>query len=123
MLIVLTIIGWFLLVNQNQTNKIMLNEKQILITEQTKKENLIDSKGYKIENPKVIIYPYDISPLTALVIFEAKDEVMPKVTIEGKDRQTTITHTFQKKTITIKTKQFPKDFILPASVKADKTKL
>lgn len=102
------------------------------------------------ENPRVILNPYEISPLTALVIFETKDVTSPTITIEGKDESTTITKTFtpskkhilpiyglyantnntvtltvngQTKTINIQTEALPEDFTLPTSVSANKEKL
>ncbi len=61
---------------------------------QNEKEKQINAEGYTIENPKVILNPYGNSPLTALIIFETSDLTSPTVTIKGKDKNTTITHTF-----------------------------
>lgn len=55
---------------------------------------LNDSEKYTAENPKVILNPYSISPLSALIIFETKDLTTPTLTIKGKDEQTTIQNTF-----------------------------
>ena len=121
-----------------------------LVMKQEKIEKEFKSEGYTIDNPNVILNPYDISPLTALVIFETDEEVEPTVIINGKDENTTFTNTFESnkvhylpiyglypdynneitikygdvsKTIYIKTDKLPDDFILPTSVISDKSKL
>jgi hypothetical protein len=68
-------------------------------------ENIIDSQnelqadfksyGYTLENPNIILNPYEISPLTALIIFETNEEEKVTITIEGKTKETTITNTFE----------------------------
>ena len=65
-----------------------------LITSQSKKEEDFEVTGYTIEQPNIILNPYGNSPLTALVLFETEELVNPKVTIVGKDENTTFTHTF-----------------------------
>ena len=39
--------------------------------------------GYTLENPNLIINPYDISPLTALIIFETEKEEEVTLIIKG----------------------------------------
>ena len=124
--------------------------KENLTLSQEKIENYFKSSGYTIDNPNIILNPYAISPLTALVIFETEEEVEPTVIINGKDENTTFTNTFEtnkihylpiyglypdynneiiikhgdvSKTIYIKTDKLPDDFILPTSVISDKSKL
>jgi len=128
-----------------------VNEKEDLISIQyhLEKEFLNDTE-YTFEDPKVILDPYDISPLTALIIFETKDLTTPTVTIKGKDKNTTFTNTFkpakkhilpiyglyadyenkvtitingESKIINIKTEKLPEDFVLPTLVEADKNSL
>ena len=121
-----------------------------LVMEQAEIEKSFESTGYTIDNPNVILNPYEISPLTALVIFETEEEVKPTVIINGKDEKTTFTNTFESntvhylpiyglypdynneitikygdvsKTIYIKTDKIPDDFILPTNVVSDKSKL
>lgn len=148
-LIIVAVAAYFILNNISSNN----NEISIttsLVDKQAKLEKDFKSSGYTLEDPNIIVNPYDISPLTALVVFETKDAVAPTVTIEGKDELSTFTHTFEKtkthylpiyglyadsdnkvtiscgdtqKTITIKTDALPDDFILPESVTADKDKL
>lgn len=80
--------------NQRYENKKEVHVITSLTEEQYQKEKKFKTKGYTIENPNVIVDPYGISPLTALVLFETEDKVSPKVTITGKDELTTYTHTF-----------------------------
>ena len=125
-------------------NVVSLMEKQI------QDENKLKISGYTLDDPNVVLNPYEISPLTALVIFETDEEVSPEVTIHGDSDLTTYTHTFTKgtehylpiyglyagrenkvtikcgdkeKELTIKTDELPDDFILPTSVKKDESKL
>ena len=121
-----------------------------LVMEQSEIEKKFESNGYTIDNPNVILNPYEISPLTALVIFETDEKVKPTVIINGKDENTTFTNTFESntvhylpiyglypdynneiiikygdisKTIYIKTDKLPDDFILPTNVVSNKSKL
>ena len=125
-------------------NVVSLMEKQI------QDENKLEISGYTLDDPNVVLNPYEISPLTALVMFETDEEVSPEVTIHGDSDLTTYTHTFAKgtehylpiyglyagrenkvtikcgdeeKELTIKTDELPDDFILPTSVKKDESKL
>ena len=118
--------------------------EDILVTQNKKELSILsDSGSYTAENPKIILNPYDISPLTALLIFETKDLTAPTITVVGKDEKTTITNTFMpsKKhilpiyglyantnnevrltvngvttTLSIKTEKLPDDFVLPTKV-------
>ena len=109
-----------------------------------------DSKKYTSEEPLVVLNPYGISPLTALIIFETPDLTTPGVTIVGKDSSTTIKNTFKpgkvhylpvyglypdkeneviltvngvSKTIKIQTEKLPENFDLPTTVEADRASL
>ena len=121
-----------------------------LIDKQTKLEDDLESEGYTLDKPNVILNPYGNSPLSALVIFETKVAEEVKVTIEGKDELSTYTHTFDKekvhylpiyglyagveneviisagdkeKVLKIKTDDLPDDFIVPISVFKDESEL
>ncbi len=128
-----------------------VDEVKDLIEIQNKLEkNFLNDTDYSFEEPNVIINPYGVSPLTALIIFETKDLTTPTVTIHGKDENTTITNTFKpnkkhilpiyglypnydnkvtitingnENTINIKTDKLPEDFILPTKVEASKDSL
>ena len=119
-----------------------------LVEKQNEKD--YNTEGYTIDNPNVVLNPYDISPLSALVLFETEQEETVKVTIKGKDTLTTYTHTFEatkkhflpiyglyadkenevvisygnvSKTIKIKTDKLPEDMPLPTSVVKEASKL
>ena len=121
-----------------------------LIDKQTKLEDDLESEGYTLDKPNVILNPYGNSPLSALVIFETEASEEVKVTIEGKDELSTYTHTFDKekvhylpiyglyagveneviisagdkeKVLKIKTDDLPDDFIVPTSVFKDESRL
>ena len=144
------IVATIFILNSLSTNKKEVDIKISLVENQSNLEKEFKSEGYTIDNPNIIVNPYEISPLTALIIFETDEEIAPIVTIVGKDDNTTFTHKFDrdtvhylpiyglyagqeneviieygdiKKTFKIKTEELPKDFIMPTSVEADKTKL
>ena len=91
MLIVFSLVGYHV-VSANER----INETEDIIVEQNHQENYYSSYGYTIDNPHIILNPYQISPLTALILFETGDEVSITVTVEGKDLNTTYQNTFFK---------------------------
>ena len=148
--IIILTIPLFILVQNNLENSDEITAKESLITYQSNLEEKFKIDGYTIDNPNIILDPYDASPLTALVLFETNDEVEPTITILGKDELTTYTYKSKKsnkhylpiyglyadyentiiieygdirKEFTIKTNPLPDNFILPTSIKADKEKL
>ncbi len=148
--IIILTIPLFILVQNNLENSDEIIVKESLITYQSNLEEKFKIDGYTIDNPNIILDPYDASPLTALVLFETNDEVDPTITVVGKDELTTYTYKSKKsnkhylpiyglyadyentiiieygnarKEITIKTNPLPDNFILPTSIKADKEKL
>lgn len=94
-IIILIILFVLIILNSKSTNKKLLKDTKSLVTLQSEYEKDFKTNGYKIENPNIIIDPYKSSPLTALILFETKNDVTPKVTVVGKDKNTTITHTFR----------------------------
>lgn len=122
-----------------------------LIAKQEKLENkFLEKTNYTMEHPNIILDPYDISPLTALVIFETSDLTAPEVTVKGKDENTTFTKTFtpskkhilpiyglypdtnnevtiecngKKNVFYIKTDPLPENFALPTKVVSNKEEL
>ncbi len=121
-----------------------------LITRQQDLEKDYQAKGYSLDNPKVVVNPYDISPLTALVMFETDKSEKVTVTVRGKDTLSTFTKTFEEtkehyipvyglypdeentvilevgnkqKELKIKTEKLPEDFILPTKVTKEEDKL
>ena len=97
-IIVLIILGSIFYSYNNLTGKSKIDLTASLVTKQNEIEKTIKTNGYTIDNPKVLLDPYDASPLTALILFETEEEVSPKVTIEGKDKLTTIETEFAKNT-------------------------
>ena len=97
--ILMIIIGILLLslniINEKYSNSKEITMEKSLIT----KQSLLEKKfklGPSIQKPNIIIDPYKNSPLTALILFKTKTKVKPKITIIGKDKQTTYTNTFEK---------------------------
>ena len=97
-IIVLMILGSIFYSYNNLKGKNGIDLTASLVTKQNEIENTIKINGYTIDNPKVLLDPYDASPLTALILFETEEEVSPKITIEGKDKLTTIETEFAKNT-------------------------
>ena len=79
---------------KNNANEEEVAISESLITSQYNKEQEFKVEGYTIDEPNVILNPYGNSPLTALILFETEIEVSPKVTIVGKDENTTFTQEF-----------------------------
>lgn len=138
------------ILNQKATNHNELTEKVSMVDSEYEIEKKFKVNGYTLDNPNIILNPYGNSPLTALVLFETEQELDVKVTITGKDKLTTYTHTFSKakehylpiyglyadsnnkiiiecgnnkKEIYIQTEKLPENMILPTSIKANKSKL
>ena len=149
-IIFIGIIITLLVLNNLSTAKEELIITKSLRSQQQELEKGFKSKGYTLENPNIIVDPYNNSPLTALVIFETEENLSPSVTIEGEDELTTYTHEFEqekihylpiyglypdkentviiecgdeKQEIKIKTDPLPEDFILPTSVEKEESKL
>lgn len=147
----LIVVNVFLLyIDNKNVNTKKVKEVSSLIEQQEKLQNKFKIDGYTFENPNVILNPYGTSPLTALVLFKTEKMEEIKVTIEGKDENTTFTHSFskakehylpiyglyagtqnkviieigeEKKELTIKTDKLPDNMVLPESVNAVKDKL
>lgn len=138
------------ILNQKATNHNELTEKVSMVDSEYEIEKKFKVNGYTLDNPNIILNPYGNSPLTALVLFETEQKLDVKVTITGKDKLTTYTHTFSKtkehylpiyglyadsnnkiiiecgnnkKEIYIQTEKLPENMILPTSIKANKSKL
>lgn len=139
------VVGYFFVTGGEK----VLEKKDILVY-QSELENKFTSYGYTIDEPNIILNPYEISPLTALVMFETSDYVSPMVTIVGKSEKTTYTHTFKEskthyleilglypdynneviisygdvsKKIYIQTGKLPDNFVMPSSIYKDEDKL
>lgn len=73
-----------------------INETEDIITYQKNQEKYLIHYNFTIDNPNIILNPYDISPLSAIIIFETEEEEAITVTIKGKDTNSTYTNTFNK---------------------------
>ena len=121
-----------------------------LIDKQESQQKAIIAKGYTVDEPNIIVDPYGISPLTALIAFETPEKTAPTVIIKGEDEPSTFSHTFNENTthylpvyglyagrdndvqvmvgertidLKIKTTDLPKDMPIPSEIKAQKDKL
>lgn len=124
--------------------------EDLLAIQNNLEEKFKESNNYTFEEPNIIVNPYGISPLTALIIFETKDLTTPTITIIGKDEKTTYTHTFtpgkkhylpvyglyadtentiilnvnnKKNTLKIKTDPLPENFVLPTKIEKNEKEL
>lgn len=149
-IILILIVGCLLVFNNLSTNNKEVKVVSSLIEKESKLEEDFPTELKDIDNVDVIVNPYEISPLTALIIFKTEMSVSPKVTIEGDDELTTYEYTFDEgtehylpiyglypdrdntvvveygdvsKEFTITTEALPDDFILPTSVDANKDEL
>lgn len=72
-----------------------INTTKSLIAKQNElASDYIISDDNTFDNPKVVLDPYDISPLTALIMFKTNDSTVVTITVPGKDDKTTISNTF-----------------------------
>ncbi|MEE3343348.1 MAG: aryl-sulfate sulfotransferase [Bacilli bacterium] len=98
--ITMIIVGIFLLalniMNLKYNNNKPVKIEKSLITKQEELEKKFQTNKYTIKKPKIILNPYNNSPLTALILFKTKNKVTPKITIKGKDDLTTYNHKFKK---------------------------
>lgn len=93
LLIAISIIGYSL-VSANEEVPEIKDE----LTVQTELEKYLTPYGYTFDNPNLILDPYGISPLTALLLFETEEEQAVTITIEGKDANSTYSNTFESTT-------------------------
>ncbi|MFK5883306.1 MAG: aryl-sulfate sulfotransferase, partial [Candidatus Izemoplasma sp.] len=87
-LILFLIIGLSTKESTNVSYSATLLEEQIIIEEYLSDSSII----YSIEEPYIIVNPYKISPLTALVIFTTDLEVSIEVTVHGKTTEADIVY-------------------------------
>ena len=140
----------FVALDSFSQNKEEVDNVVSMLDDQIEKEKNLKAQGYTLESPNVVLNPYGNSPLTALVMFTTDEETEVEVTIKGKDKNSTFTHTFESakehylpiyglyankenevilkvgeesKTLKIKTEALPDNMALPTSVTAKKDKL
>ena len=73
-----------------------INEVEDIITYQDKLEDYLTYYNYTFDNPNIIIDPYGISPLTAMILFETETEEEVYIKITDKDKNSTYENTFEK---------------------------
>ena len=149
-IILLTIIALFRLHCHLNEGKEELLYDYTLTEKQENYEKEFNAEKYTFENMKVVLNPYKISPLTALIMFKTEEKEKVTIKINGKDTLTTYTHTFdeekvhyipvyglypdkenevtitcgdKQKIIKIQTEKLPDDFILPEKVIKSQDKL
>ncbi len=132
-----------------KTKEVDISE-DILVHQNNLETDFLQYTKHTFDDPKIILNPYEISPLTALVIFETNDSTSITVTIKGKDENSTITNTFsprkvhilpiyglyadtdneviikygkKEKTLHIKTDKLPDDFSKAEDVYSNKDEL
>ena len=93
-LIAVTIIASILIYNYIEENTMVDIESDLLSEQAEIEKDLLSDSNYSIDNPKVIVNPYKISPLTALVVFKTNDLASVTVTVKGKDGDNDIVNTF-----------------------------
>lgn len=102
LVIILLIINVLLFTSLNLNKQLQAKQtittKPSLIEVQNELEKSFISDTYSLDNPNIILDPYNISPLTALIIFETEIEVAPIVTVLGRNNSLDITHQFKKDT-------------------------
>ena len=84
--------------NHKLKNNTILNVSDSLIAKQTKISEEIQN-NVDLEILTIIVDPYDISPLTALIIFESEEVESPKITIKAKDNAEDIVFNFEENKI------------------------
>ena len=76
-----------------------ITEVKDIITYQESKEDYLTYYNYTLDNPNIVLNPYGNSTLTALIIFETPKEEEVKITIQGKDNNSTYSNNFKKSKI------------------------
>ena len=77
---------------------IQYNKQKSLIERQAELEDAFLKKfaegDYTAKNPLVILNPYEISPLTAMILFRTKIPQEVKIIVKGKTSEGDVQHTF-----------------------------
>ncbi|MFA6327574.1 MAG: aryl-sulfate sulfotransferase [Bacilli bacterium] len=150
LLILIIVGGLYLILNKREQVELIAD---ILDTQYELEETYLkdlEDNGYTFNKPKVILNPYEISPLTALIMFETETEEEVEIIVVGKDEKTTIKNIFdkeskhiipvyglypdsenkviikmndQEKELIIKTDPLPENFVISTNVYADKEKV
>jgi len=93
-LILVTVIALVLIYNYIEASKPIDTFDDILNAQNAKENEILSNTNYSTTNPNVILDPYGVSPLSAMVIFQTSDLSTATVTIKGKDGDEDIVNTF-----------------------------
>jgi len=93
-LIIVTILASIFIYDYIEKNTMVTVKHDILVVQNDIENKILKDTNYTIDKPKVILNPYKISPLTALVIFKTNDLASTTVTVKGKDGDDDITNIF-----------------------------
>jgi len=93
-LILITVLCSVFIYNYIEASKPVDTFDDVLNIQNAKENEILANTNYSINNPNVILDPYGVSPLTALVIFQTSDLSTATVTIKGKDGDEDIVNTF-----------------------------
>ncbi len=82
------------------SESVTYQSQELLVEKQNHRQREIMAQfkagGYGFENPLVVVNPYLVCPLTALVLFTTEREEAITVSVIGKEPEGTISHTFPK---------------------------
>ena len=92
-LILVTIVTSIGIFNYVEMNTSVDTDEDLLASQGNIETALLNDTNYTIDNPKVILNPYQISPLTALVIFNTNDLAAVTVTVKGMNGDDDIVNT------------------------------
>jgi arylsulfate sulfotransferase len=81
------------------SNKVTYSSQENLITRQNNAEKAFletfEKEEFTLDNPQLVVNPYLINPLCALVMFKTAEAVAPIITVKGKrNSREDISHTF-----------------------------
>lgn len=78
----------------------IINKNQVKLQNEITKaiQTKIDEGTYTLEQPLILLNPYKVSPLTALIIFSTKEVLTCSIKVYGKDEKSSISHTFTQST-------------------------
>ena len=80
LIVIISIVGSILVIPNNEIKK-----NNDILEVQRKLETGFSCYGYTIDNPNIVVNPFKIAPLSALIMFESKDNIKVGVYLENKD--------------------------------------
>lgn len=95
--IVLIVLGLSFLIYMKLGGKLLKEENSFIENQKAIEDNIFnDAYSYSFEDAKLIVDPYDVSPLTAVVIFNTKKEEEVTMTVKGMSPNADIKITYPK---------------------------